>query len=371
MSVFGSELYTAWSSGETSALATVVHTVGSASRPVGSCMLLTPGGRVVGSVSGGCVEGDVLERAREVILEGTCRQAVYGADDDVFGLGLTCGGTLEVFVEPVDVHRFPELAEVVESARAGIPVAVVTVLGHPRPQAVGTHVIVRADGHHSSSYPRIPEPEFIVDARNLMLSGASGVLTYDATGTRVFVHSLIPQPRMVLFGACDFAAALATIGRTLDYRVTVCDARPLFTTPDRFPDADEVVVARPDDYLAQEAAAGRIDQRTAVVSLSHDPKFDIPLLRTALGLDMAFVGALGSRATHERRVEALRDAGMPDAALARLSSPVGLDLGGRSPAETAVSIAAEIIMARYGGRGGALSHRAGPVHLPQLVRERR
>ncbi|MFI8219920.1 XdhC family protein [Streptomyces sp. NPDC085932] len=356
-------LYEVWSSGETSGLATVVRTFGSAPRPVGSSMLVTAEGRVVGSVSGGCVEADVLERAREAVLNGRPQRATYGiSDDDAFGVGLTCGGTLEVFVEPTDTRTFPELAEVIESARAGIPVAVATVLDHPRPEAVGVHVVVRADGHYGSLHPSDAPLGLMDGARELLRRGDSGVLAYDAEDVRVFVRPLVPPPRMLLFGAGDFAAALAAIGRTMDYRVTVCDARPLFTTADRFPDADDVVVARPDQYLAREAAAGRVDTRTVIVSFSHDPKFDIPLLKTALGLDVAYVGAMGSWRTHAHRAQALREAGVNAHALTRLFSPVGLDLGGRSPAETAVSIAAEIIATRYGGRGEPLSHRAGPVH---------
>ncbi|MBQ1092797.1 XdhC family protein [Streptomyces sp. B93] len=356
-------LFEAWSSGETCGLATVVRTFGSAPRPAGSSMVLTPQGRVVGSVSGGCVEGDVLERAREAVLRGTRQQASYGiSDDDAFAAGLTCGGTLEVFVEPVDARAFPELAEVRESVRAGVATAVLTVLEHPRPEAVGTHAVLRADGHSGGPHPRHTPPDLLADARDLLRRGDSALLSYDAEGVRVFVRSLTPPPRMLLFGAGDFASALTSVGRTLGYRVTVCDARAVFTTAERFPDADEVVVARPDEYLAEEAAAGRVDARSVVVSFSHDPKFDIPLLETALGLDVEYVGALGSRRTHRRRTEALRQAGVTPLALARLSSPVGLDLGGHSVAETAVSIAAEIIATRHGGGGARLSDRDGPVH---------
>jgi xanthine dehydrogenase accessory factor len=356
-------LYEAWSSGERSGLATVVRTFGSAPRPAGSAMALTPQGRVVGSVSGGCVESDVLERAREAIENGAPQQASYGiSDDDAFAVGLTCGGTLEIFVEPVDLRTFPELAKVMVSVRAGTPIAVATVLDHPRPEAVGTHVALRAHDHYGSLRPPHTPPDLMDDARALLRDGDSALLSYDTEGIRVFVRSLTPPPRMLLFGAGDFAAALTSIGRTLGYRVTVCDARQVFTTADRFPDADEVVVARPDEYLAEEAAAGRVDARSVIVSFSHDPKFDIPLLETALGLDVEYVGALGSRRTHQRRTAALREAGVTSPALARLSSPVGLDLGGRSAAETAVSIAAEIIATRHGGRGVRLSDRGGPVH---------
>ncbi|AZM58283.1 MULTISPECIES: XdhC family protein [unclassified Streptomyces] len=357
-------LYDAWSSGRTSALATVVDTFGSAPRPIGSSMLLTPAGQVVGSVSGGCVEGDVLERARESVLDGTPQRATYGiSDDDAFAVGLTCGGTLEVYVEPVDRDTFPGLGEVMESVRAGVPVAVVTVLEHRGSPPAGRHAVIHADGRDDGPCPPGLPAGVLDDARALLRTGDSGLLHYASEDLSVFVRSLSPPPRMLLFGAGDFAAALASVGRTLGYEVTVCDARPLFTTADRLPDADEVVVARPDEYLAGEVARGRVDARTVVVSFTHDPKFDIPLLERALGLDVAFVGALGSRRTHERRARALAGAGVSARALARLSSPVGLDLGGRSPGETAVSIAAEIIAARHGGGGERLSLRAGPVHL--------
>lgn len=223
-------------------------------------------------------------------------------------------------------------------------------------------MVVRADGHYGSLHPSDAPLGLMDGARELLRRGDSGMLVYGAEDVRVFVRPLVPPPRMLLFGAGDFAAALAAIARTMDYRVTLCDARPLFTTADRFPDADEVVVARPDQYLAREAAAGRGETRTVIVSFSHDPKFDVPLLETALGLDVAYVGAMGSRRTHVHRAQALREASVRARTLTRLFSPVGLHLGGRSPAETAVSIAAEIIATRCGGRGEPLSHRASPVH---------
>lgn len=179
-------------------------------------------------------------------------------------------------------------------------------------------MVVRADGHYGSLHPSDAPLGLMDGARELLRRGDSGVLVYDAEDVRVFVRPLVPPPRMLLFGAGDFAGALAAIGRTMDYRVTVCDARPLFTTADRFPDADEVVVARPDQYLAREAAAGRGETRTVIVSFSHDPKFDVPLLETALGLDVAYVGAMGSRRTHVHRAQALREPGVrahPDPAV--------------------------------------------------------
>jgi xanthine dehydrogenase accessory factor len=174
-------------------------------------------------------------------------------------------------------------------------------------------------------------------------------------GMRVFVQSFAPPPRMLVFGAIDYAAAVARIGSFLGYRVTVCDARPLFATPDRFPDAAEVVVDWPHRYQHREAEAGNLDSRTVECVLTHDPKFDVPALSLALRLPhLAYVGSMGSRRTHLERLERLRTAGLTDTELSRLSSPVGLDLGARTPEETAVSIAAEIIAAHSGGSGARL-----------------
>jgi xanthine dehydrogenase accessory factor len=181
---------------------------------------------------------------------------------------------------------------------------------------------------------------------------------------RVFVQSFAPPPRMLVFGAIDYAAAVAKIGSFLGYRVTVCDARPLFATPDRFSEAAEVVVDWPHRYLQQQAETGNLDSRTVICVLTHDPKFDVPVLSLALRLPVAYVGAMGSRQTHVDRLGRLCAAGLTDSELSGLSSPVGLDLGGRTPEETAVSIAAEIIAARSGASGARLRDLDQPIHLP-------
>ena len=179
----------------------------------------------------------------------------------------------------------------------------------------------------------------------------------------VFVASHAPRPRMLIFGAIDFAAALAKQGAFLGYRVTVCDARPVFATAARFPAADEVIVEWPDRYLSAQADAGAIDSRTAICVLTHDPKFDVPALQVALRLPQAdYIGVMGSRRTHDDRMNRLREAGLSDAELSRLASPIGLDLGARTPEETAVSIAAEIIARRWGGGGRPLTDIAGRIH---------
>ena len=184
----------------------------------------------------------------------------------------------------------------------------------------------------------------------------------------VFVAGYAPRPRMLVFGAIDFAAAVAQQGSFLGYRVTVCDARPVFATPARFPGVEEVVVDWPHRYLAAQVAAGRVDARTVICVLTHDPKFDVPLLEVALRLpEVAYVGAMGSRRTHSDRLDRLREAGLTDAELSRLHSPIGLDLGARTPQETAVSIAAEIIARRWGGGGRPLTETAGPIHAEAVT----
>jgi xanthine dehydrogenase accessory factor len=210
------------------------------------------------------------------------------------------------------------------------------------------------------------------DALGVLALGHSAPLTYGpdgerrGEGMRVFVWAFAPAPRMLVFGAIDFAAAVARVGGFLGYRVTVCDARPVFATASRFPDADEVVVEWPHRYLAAQAEAGLVDRRTVLCVLTHDPKFDVPLLEVALRLsgdaEPAYVGAMGSRRTHEDRLSRLREAGLGEAEVARLSSPIGLDLGARTPEETAVSIAAEIIALRWGGTGDRLGAREGRIH---------
>jgi xanthine dehydrogenase accessory factor len=206
------------------------------------------------------------------------------------------------------------------------------------------------------------------DARGMLVAGRTGLLHVGHDGERrgddltLFVNSFAPPARMVVFGAIDFAAAVARVGAFLGYRVTVCDARPVFATPKRFPDAHEVIVEWPHRYLQAEVDAGRIDERTVLCVLTHDPKFDVPLLEVALRIPVAYVGAMGSRRTHDERLERLAEAGLSQAEIARLSSPIGLDLGARTPEETAVSIAAEIIAGRWGGTGERLAGTEGPIH---------
>jgi xanthine dehydrogenase accessory factor len=358
-----------WTKGDTAALATVVGTYSSAPRQPGASMLVGPAGEAVGSVSGGCVEGAVYELGEQVLAEGRPILQRYGvSDDDAFAVGLTCGGIIDIFVEKVTPETYAQLGQVVDAVKAESPVAVATVVSGPA-ERLGKRLVVwpdRVDGGTGSD--RLDDA-IRDDARGLLDAGRNSMLTYGVDGQRrgeglsVFVESFAPPPRMIVFGAIDFAAAVARIGSFLGFRVTVCDARPVFATASRFPGANEVVVEWPHRYLAAEAEAGRIDARTALCVLTHDPKFDVPLLEVALRLpEVGYIGAMGSRRTHEDRLERLRERGITEDEIARMSSPIGLDLGARTPEETAISIAAEMIAQHWGGAGVRLAHREGPIH---------
>lgn len=358
-----SELTAIRDAGGTAAMATVVRTWRSAPRPAGASMLVSDAGEAVGSVSGGCVEGALFELGQEVLADGLPRYETYGvSDDDAFAVGLTCGGILEVFVERVDDQTWPELDAVARSIAAEEPVAVATIVRGPH--FVGRHLVVRPDHAEGSLGTERLDDTVREDVIGMLASGTTGFLHYGPEGERlgegldVFVASYAPPPQMFIFGAIDFSAALVRVGKVLGFRVTVCDARPVFATRKRFPDADEVVVDWPHRWLEQQ----HVDARTVIAVLTHDPKFDVPALTVALRTDAGYVGAMGSRRTHDDRLVRLKEAGLTDDELARLHSPIGLDLGARTPEETAVSIAAEIVQARWGGSGRHLATTEGPIH---------
>lgn len=356
-----------WREGRPVGMATVVGTWKSAPRPPGATMLVGPDETAVGSVSGGCVEAAVYELGSSVIETGQPELVRYGvSDDDAFSVGLTCGGIIDIFVERVDPESFPQLGALAAAISAETPVAVATVVRDPAGR-LGQRVIVWPDRVEGSLGSLHFDEALAEDARGMLASGQTGPLTYGPDGERlgdevtIFVASYAPAPRMLVFGAIDFASALARQGVFLGYRVTVCDARPVFATSRRFPGA-EVVVDWPHRYLTGEIDAGRVDTRTVVCVLTHDPKFDLPVLQVALEHDFAYVGAMGSRRTHDDRLAGLLSAGVPEALLKKLHSPIGLDLGARTPEETAVSITAEIIAERWGGGGKKLSTLDGSIH---------
>lgn len=364
------ELSGEWNRGAATALATVVRTFHSAPRPPGAAMLRRTDETVVGSVSGGCVEGAVYELAGEVLGDGRARLERYGVSDDAaFAAGLTCGGQLDVFVEEISPEAFPGFDEVARDIATEVPVAVATVISHPGPDHVGRRLVVHHDRTRGSVGSEHADHALADDVRGFLASGTTGTLTYGPDGERrgegmeVFVASFAPRPRMLIFGAIDFAAAMARQGSLLGYRVTVCDARSLFATRARFPDVDEIVVDWPHRYLRDQIDSGRVDERAVTCVLTHDPKFDVPLLEVALDLPVAcYIGAMGSRRTHDDRITRLRERGVSEDDLARIRGPIGLDLGGRTPEETAVSIAAEIIADRWGGTGEPLRRVTGRIH---------
>ncbi|AGL17762.1 XdhC family protein [Actinoplanes sp. N902-109] len=356
------DLVDVWRSGGPAGLATVTATWSSAPRRPGAAMLVRADGTVAGSVSGGCVEGAVYDLCQQVAASGQPQTARFGiTDDDAFEVGLPCGGTIELFVEPAG---FPELGLLADEVAAGRPVALLTVTEG----RTGRHMVLTADARHGTlGHDRLDDAA-ADDGRGLLAAGRTGLLHYGpdgerrGSGTTVLVTSFAPAARMLVFGATDHAAAVARIGSFLGYRVTVCDARPVFATARRFPDADDVVVEWPHRYLAAEAEAGGLDARTVVCVLTHDPKFDVPVLEVALRLPIAYVGAMGSRRTHDDRLKRLRETALTEADIARLASPIGLDLGARTPEETAVSVAAEIVALRWAGSGERLTTTSGPIH---------
>ncbi len=337
------------------ALATVVRTWQSSPRPAGAAMAVSGSGQVVGSVSGGCIEGALYELAKEVLADGCARSETFRvADDDAIGVGLTCGGTIEVFVRLIDEDACAELTEVARLIEAGEPVAVLTELtpGAPTRHAVlGAEYEIDNAGFIDGSTVR---PSVLDRVR----AGESALDILVDDDHAVMVELFGPPPRMYIFGAIDFAAAMCQLGKFAGYAVTVVDARPVFATAARFPDADDVVVAWPHKFLD----TAKVDERTVLAVLTHDEKFDIPLLERALRTSAVYVGALGSRATHSRRVELLRERGMTDAELDRLHSPIGLDIGASNPAETAISILAEVLKVSRHATGQELRRLDGPIH---------
>jgi xanthine dehydrogenase accessory factor len=398
--------------GQRCAVATVVGAGGSVPRPLGTSMLVSEAGEILGSLSGGCVEGAVVEAALEAMRDGGTRREFFGySAEDAFAVGLTCGGELEIHIEPLG------------SPSGGLQLeSLHTLAGH---SAAGALALIRRVDARGGGAVVIPDPATFQAAHSaelaallgladpergsggrasglrpvmlaaaaqlepLLRGGRTGLVRLaapegclaGAAGTEgaarnpaptaepitLLVESRLPPARMLIFGANDFGAALLPAARLLGYHVSLCDARPAFAGQERFSGADEVVTAWPHRYLAGEAAAGRIDARTVACVLTHDPKFDIPLLETALGLGLAYVGAMGSRRSHRQRVDLLLAAGVAADEIARLHSPIGLDLGAVTPAEVAVSITAELVASRSRAAGASLPGKSlkdgsGPIH---------
>ncbi|MFF5955901.1 XdhC family protein [Streptomyces luteogriseus] len=350
------------------AVATVVAVGGSAPRQPGAALAVDTKGTAIGSVSGGCVEGAVYELCEQALRDGETVLERFGySDDDAFAVGLTCGGVIDILVTPVraaDPVR-PVVRAALTAAALGEAAAVARIVSGPR-ELTGRALVVRPDGSREGGFGAHPELDRTVaaEAGAFLDAGRTGTLEIGEQGSRcgapltVLVESSVPAPRMIVFGAIDFASALVRMGKFLGYHVTVCDARPVFATRPRFPDADEIVVDWPHRYLE----STDVDTRTVVCVLTHDAKFDVPLLKLALRLPVAYVGAMGSRRTHLDRNTRLREVGVTEMELSRLHSPIGLDLGARTPEETALSIAAEIVAGKRGGSGVPLTGAHTPIH---------
>jgi len=330
-------------SGERVAIATVIQTWGSAPRPAGSAMALTAGGKIAGSVSGGCVEAAVVESGLRCLSTGRPERLRFGVTDETaWSVGLACGGTIEVFVEPVRGETFDTVRTAI---RDGQPAAVATVIGGAE-ATFGRRLVVSDDGTVTGSLGEGLDTAVAGQAREALAAGAPKRL--EPTPEReaeIFIDVLQPPPRLIVVGGVHIAIPLVAIAKTLGYRTIVVDPREAFGSAERFPDVDRLVSGWPDRALGEIG----IDASTAVAVLTHDPKLDDPALAAALRSKAFYVGALGSRRTQEKRRQRLLEAGLDEGALSRLHAPIGLPIGGRSPGEIALSIMAQIVATRNKG----------------------
>lgn len=342
-------------------------------------MLVTASGEVAGSLSGGCVEGAVFEACLAALESGVPSREHYGlADDDAFAVSLPCGGTLEVLIQPFYPPaggQGPEAAVLAAAARAPSAALVRRIDDDAAACiAVANPLEFDPEGIHAELVAMLGDASVARSAAAqlgaLIRAGHTGIVRLDAGKTgcsghaiELLVETRIPAPRLVMFGANDFSAALGNAAALLGFDVALCDARAVFATRAAFPRVDELAIEQPHRYLARMAAAGSFDGRSAICLLTHDEKFDIPVLETALRLDVGYVGAMGSRRSHDRRMHALKERGVDMRQLARLHSPIGLDIGAVSPEEVAVSIVAEIVAESRGRAGaGSLCRTNRPIH---------
>src|SRR5579884_1132836 len=343
-------------------VASLIETLGSAPLDPGAEMLVDDSGRIEGSVTGGCVEGALDDVAQEILAGGPSRVVQYGISDAMAAdVGLMCGGTVRLFVAELSEQAIDPLRAVVAALERDAPVALATVLDG---DLSGRKIAVEADRAVGELGIERLEQSVRRDALGCLEQGLSAIRSYSAAGEvmgddiRVYIQGFASPPQMVIFGAIDFSVAVATLAREVGYRVTICDARKPFVSSSRFSRVAEVAVDWPDRYLATR----ELDERDVVLVFTHDPKFDEPALIAALESGAGYIGALGSRRTHEERLERLRERGLSEADLARISAPCGLDIGARTPAETAISVLAEILVLRAHRTGDRLAETSGPIH---------
>jgi xanthine dehydrogenase accessory factor len=343
--------------------AALVERIGSAPLDPGAHMLIDDHGNIEGSVTGGCVEAALVEEAERILAGGEARVVTYGVtDEEALGVGLMCGGTVRVFVHEHGEDALKPLEAAAVARAAGKPVARATLLDGGRAGASMSIVDDRVVG--SLGVTELLDRAVERDARGQLDEGVSRIRRYGAGGEvmgsdlAVYIQAFATRPRMVIFGAIDFSAEMANVASDIGYKVTICDAREAFVKSPRFSRDAEVVIDWPDRYLGgQELGA-----RDVVLVFTHDPKFDEPALTAALASGAGYVGALGSRRTQERRVERLRNLGLDEQSIARIHAPCGLDVGARTPSETAISILAEVIAVRTGRTGESLRETSGPIH---------
>ena len=338
-----------FAAGEDVAVATVIRVIGSAPRPVGARMIVSSGGRMAGSVSGGCVETTVYEEMMDVLGGGQPRSLHFGITEDmIWDVGLACGGTIDVFVQKLD----PSLVRAFQGyVEGGEPVALATVVTG---EATGTTSLVRLDGVALGA----DDPRATSVARGMLAERAQrGTVHQVAPGIELFVEPFLPPPVLLIVGGVHIAIPLTRFAKELGFYVTIVDPRAKFANRERFPEADEVLLEWPDEALAHL----EIDDATYVVLLTHDPKIDEPTLASALKTEAAYIGAIGSRGTHAARFERMAKWGVSAEQLRRVHAPVGLDLGGRTPEETALSIIAEVISVKNGRSGASLRSTSGPI----------
>lgn len=324
--------------GKSIALATVVKVSGSSLRPEGSKMLMSSDGALSGSVTGGCVEGAVFEEASAVLKTGVPRLLSYGvSNEQAWEVGLSCGGSVEIFVEALDTTAWQAVNDGIEKCLSQNKLAALAtvITGN----SLGSKLLLLKDGTATGSLGSTPLDWELQAALPDNWATHLPMQVTMPSGEIVFVDFLVPPPRLVIIGASHIAIPLVSLAKTLDYHTIVVDARSAFATRERFPHADELIVDWPADVLKQL----NLDAATCVVCLSHDDKLDNPSLLYAINSEARYIGALGSSSTHARRLAALREEGAAEEQLQRIHAPIGLKIGGRTPAEIALSIMSEII----------------------------